>query len=137
MSNLLRISEAATLALHAATMLAAYPDQRRSTREIAKILGASQNHLSKVMQRLAKAGLVSSTRGPDGGFELARPAQEISLLQVYEAIEGPLESCSCLLGEPICNGRCILGGLTEEINERVSQYLSETTLDSLTGVYTG
>ena len=83
-------------------------------------------------------GLVEATRGPKGGFRLAKPGSEISLLQVYEAIEGPLADTTCLLGEPICRGdKCILGGLLETVNRQVREYLASTTLADLTGVYGG
>ena len=136
MSNLLRISEAASLALHTAALLAANRKQVLSTREIAAKLQVSEAHLSKVLQRLAKIGLVESTRGPKGGFRLNGTPEQITLLEVYEAIEGPLAPTSCLLGTPICNGqRCILGPLLVQVNRQVSEYLSGTTLSELTEVH--
>ena len=65
-------------------------------------LSASEAHLAKVLQRLAKAGLVTGTRGPGGGFRLTRPAKEISAREVYEAIEGRLQVERCMVGKPLC-----------------------------------
>ncbi len=138
MSNVLRISEAASLALHAAVFLAANPGKPISTREIASALEVSEAHLSKVMQRLARTGLVNSVRGPKGGFLLARSPARISLLEVYEAIEGRLLPANCLLGTPVCKGEgCILGDLVETLNGQVREYLSRTRLSELVGVYGG
>jgi Rrf2 family protein len=135
MPNTLRISEAASLAMHTMALLASRP-QRLPTGQIASVLGASEAHLSKVMQRLAKAGLVRSLRGPKGGFALARPAERIALVEVYEAIEGPLADSKCLLGRPICGGtRCILGRLLGSVNRQVRQYLEATTLNKLAEVF--
>lgn len=136
MNNMLRISEAASLALHATTLLAANCNRPLSTKEIAAKLRASEAHLSKVLQRLGKVGLVDSTRGPKGGFCLAKAADDISLLEVYEAIEGPLQDSVCLLGEPVCQGEeCILGGLLEMVNQQAREHLGGTFLSDLADVY--
>ncbi len=138
MNNVLRISDAASLALHSMVLLAANEDEVLSTRAIAATLQVSQAHLSKVMQRLAKVGLVASTRGPRGGFKLERPGEQINLLEVYQAIEGELMPTHCLLGIPICRGdKCILGGLLAVINRQTREYLAGTSLSDLTDVYGG
>jgi Rrf2 family protein len=92
-------------------------------------LSASEAHLAKVLQRLAKAGLVTGTRGPHGGFSLARPAREISLREVYEAIEGRLEVERCMLGSPVCSKPdCPLGSLFARLSDDVMQTLERMTL---------
>lgn len=132
MPNLLRISDAASLGLHTMAYLANDPERRVSTHEIAEALGVSENHLAKVRDRLVKAGLVEAVRGPHGGFRPAKPVNGITLLEVYEAVEGPLRPGSCLLGKPLCGrGQCILGDLISSVNHQVIDYLSGTTLDKL------
>ncbi|MBN2212203.1 MAG: Rrf2 family transcriptional regulator, partial [Sedimentisphaerales bacterium] len=117
MSTALKLSEGCSLAIHAASLMAGEPERSFTTHELAKTLGASENHLAKIMQRLGKAELVSSTRGPSGGFRLNRPATHINLMQIYEVIEGPFTSEFCLLKKPICQGqKCVLGGLISRIN---------------------
>ncbi len=138
MANLLKISEAASLALHTMVYLAAKNERLVTTHEIGEVLRVSEAHLSKVLQRLGKVGLVDATRGPKGGFCLAKAGEDISLLEVYEAIEGPLADTVCLLGEPVCQGNeCILGGLLETVNRQAREYLAGTTLADLTDVYGG
>ena len=100
MATMLRISEAASLAIHAMAVVAGKPEEVHSTHGVATALGVSEAHLAKVMQRLTRAGLVSSVRGPKGGFVLARPAAEVTLLAIFEAIEGHLEPKGCLLKKP-------------------------------------
>ena len=135
MSNFWKVSDAATIALHAMTLLAAV-DEKVSTREIASRLRVSEAHLSKVLQRLHKAGLVDAIRGPGGGFALSRPGQKITLLEVYEAIEGRFTPSECLLGTPVCGGeKCIMGGLLETVDRQVKEYLSGTKLSELVDVY--
>lgn len=134
MAKCLAISDAASLAMHAMTALAQNGNQKTSNKALATDLGVSEAHLAKVMQRLARIGLVSSTRGPGGGFKLDRPPDRITLLEVFEAIEGPVGRSSCLFERPVCTGElCILGGLLGEVNEQVQSYLSQTTLSGLSG----
>lgn len=136
MSQALRISEAASLALHSMVLLAAKPEGPLSTHEAAAELRVSEAHLSKVLQRLAKAGLVTSTRGPGGGFVLAKEPTEISLLEVYETIDGPLGAGECLLGDPTCRGEaCLLGDLVRSVSEQMRSYLSGTRLADVTATY--
>jgi Rrf2 family nitric oxide-sensitive transcriptional repressor len=128
MSSVICASEAATLALHAAGILAAR-EAPVSTHAMAQTLGASEATLSKVMQRMVKAGLVTSRRGPHGGFELAKAPGETTLLEVYEAVEGEIEVTRCLLGAPVCGKeRCPLGGLFERVSREVAEKLAATTL---------
>lgn len=136
MNTALRISEAASFAFHTMAVLTAEPDRRHSTKELAKILCVSEAHLAKVMQRLAKQGLVKSVRGPGGGFRLGVNENDITLLEIFEAIEGPFQPSNCLLGGVLCGGRkCIFGELLKTVNEKVLTYLSETRLGELADVY--
>lgn len=127
----MKVTEAASLALHTTALLAGEPDRVMTTGELASALKVSENHLSKVLQRLTKAGLVRSTRGPKGGFTLNKNPDEVTLLNVYEAIEGPLEIKTCLFGRQVCNGSCILGGLLASVNTQVRDYLSTARLSSM------
>jgi len=108
------------------------PGRRFTNQEIAERLMASSHHLAKVMQRLAKAELVNSTRGPQGGFRLADSAESMRLITIFEAIEGPISEGGCLLGEPICEGSdCVLGEVIQSVHRQVRDYLAKTTLAEL------
>ncbi len=132
---MLKISDATALAVHATALLSNKPAEHRSTREVAGSLGVSQAHLAKVLQRLGRAGLVRSVRGPRGGFALAHEPSEITLMQVFEAIEGPFAPRSCLLGSQVCGGAaCLMGDLLVRLNEQVRTYLAETTLSAVASI---
>jgi Rrf2 family protein len=136
MASILKISEAASLALHTVVYLATQHDGLVSTKEIARVLHASEAHLSKVLQRLARVGIVSSVRGPKGGFALRESPEKISLLEVYQAIEGPLALNNCLSDHPSCSGKqCVLGTLIGTIHEQITKYLSKTTVAHLNRTY--
>jgi len=136
MSGPLRMSEAASLALHASVYLAFVRNGPVSVRRIAEALDASEAHLSKVLQRLAKARLVTSTRGPAGGFALSRPGDQITLLEVYEAVDGPLDGPDCLFGRSVCAGRgCICGDLLSDVRSRTRARLAGTRLSELGHVF--
>ena len=129
----IRFSEAVSLALHTMVLIASNPQTRWTTREIAVTLGVSANHLSKVHTRLVNHGLLSSTRGPKGGLSLGREPDKISLLEVYELIEGQIPEHSCLLGKPVCNRSCCqFGDLLSNINAQVKEYFRKTRLSDFT-----
>lgn len=89
MSSVVRFSEAASIALHG-TVLIAKSDKFLNVTKIAEIIGGSRHHVAKVMQRLSKEGYIKSMRGPTGGFLLVKKPEEISFLNLYEAIEGKI-----------------------------------------------
>lgn len=88
---------------------------------------------AKIFQSLVKAGLVRSNRGTGGGFALQKEPQEITVLEVIEAIEGRIAFQRCLIEPTACehSGGCALCGLFEEAQDRVKQTFSQTTLADL------
>jgi len=115
--------------MHAMGLLATAPETSFSVRTIAASFEVSEAHLAKVMQRMVKAGLVTSARGPGGGFSLSRKPAEIILLEVFQAIEGPLDPADCVFNVPHCRGTgCILGNVLVEVNDILWKHLSGTTL---------
>ena len=139
MNTVLNISEAYSLALHAMAMVASSEDRKPvSAHAIASRLGVSEAHLSKVMQRLTRAGILASVRGPGGGFSLDRPEGEITLLDVYESVEGPLNLGDCLIGTQICGGKsCVFDSLIHDVNDRFKDYLENTTVERIKNVIGG
>jgi len=128
------ISEAATLAIHALAYIATQKDPKPiSTGRVAESFGFSEAHLSKVFQRLNKSGFLRSVRGPRGGFMLAKDPEEITLLDIYEAIDGPISRHGpCLLHKKECEfGDCVFGDLLETIPEQIESHFSGTTLADL------
>ena len=118
MHNILNVSEGATIALHTADYLSGR-DGLSSAADIAKALGVSYNHLSKVLQQLTKAGLIAPVRGPKGGFELSAAGKRARVKDFINAIDAAFSAQACLMKTKVCRGRgCILGRFLEETNER-------------------
>ena len=137
MSGIVHISEAANLGLHAMILIAGRSEEAVRSRDIAAALGASEDHLAKVMQGLVRSGLVTSTRGPRGGFKLQRPAADIRLLDIYESIEGEMRPKACLLGMPRCAGQCVLGDFIVSTNEAFRRQFASTRLSDVAGAIPG
>jgi Rrf2 family protein len=132
MADILKISDATALALHSMVHLAIEPDGQSTTAEIADIFQASRHHLAKVHQRLTKAGLIYSQRGPAGGVGLAKKPDEITLLEIYEVMEGSMLCNPCLFGKDKCpRTDCVLGVLLPGLARQVRDYFQETTLAKL------
>lgn len=130
MQNIIRISEAAVIALHAVEQLRKDTEHPRSTADIADELGVSYNHLSKVMQRLTKAGFVVPLRGPKGGFSLTQKTDRATFRDIIESIEGPLVFSDCLMGERTCGRKnCRFRRLLTETNKKFEKVLSGRLAD--------
>lgn len=126
MRTLLKISDAAVIGLHAVDLMGKDPQRPRSAAEMAGELGVSYNHLSKVMQRLTKAGFVTPLRGPKGGFELAPKTGGAALKDIIEAIEGPLVFSDCLMDTKVCGRRaCLFSELLADTNKRLGKMLAQ------------
>jgi len=131
--GVVQISQAASIALHGMGLLALY-GKRMSIGELSEMISVSEPHAAKVFQRLVKAGLVNSTRGPNGGVELSIPASKISLYDIYEAIEGKPSPDYCLINRQSCPfGACIFGTMLKKINDEFVSYMSGKTLADLVG----
>ena len=137
MKSIFRISDAASIAIHTVIILAANRDKLYSTKEMSSMLKVSDNHLAKILQRLVKTGLVKSVRGPRGGFTVAKPDDDITLLDIYEAIDGKLELSNCLLGEPFCNSECLLGDFVSSINAQFEHFFKTKTVAFFTAKLKG
>ncbi len=131
MSDPLKMMEGTALALHAVVWIA-IRNRPVTTAEIAESLSASAAHLSKVLQRLVRAGLLTATRGPRGGYALAREAEKITLEEIYMALEGAPRIDGCLFTAPVCGkSRCIMGQAVEKARRDLREYLRETSIKKL------
>lgn len=126
--NILKISDATSLGLHAMIMLARNPQRLVSVKEIATNLDISANHLSKVMQRLNKAGFIDSIKGFNGGFKLSVDPNDVTFLEIYELFEGKFKGSTCLLSSQKCDGKCILGDLVHSVTKQVKEKFEKTKL---------
>ena len=134
MSKVITLSEAASIGLHGMILIAKAKDEMVNVLFIAEKTGSSKHHVAKVFQRLVKIGLLNSFRGPSGGFSLRVPPEKITLLEIYEAIEGSIQITDCPLDHKICAfDKCILDNVTNAMTLQFRDYLkSHTLLDYLT-----
>ena len=131
MSTLINISEGSSLALHGLAIVAIKSPERVNVKYLAKTLNASEAHLAKIFHRLSKAGYVKSVRGPAGGFDLAQDAENLTFLDIYEAIEGKVNLQYCPLGKDKCQfTHCIFGKKLNTISEQIYNDLKDIKLSS-------
>ncbi len=125
MPGVVHISEMVSLALHSIVLIASGGKEIVNVKEISGAIGCSEAHLVKVLQRLVRAGFLYSIRGPKGGFGMAKAPEEISLLDIYQVIEGPMRIDGCPTNHHICCFKsCIFGGLPEKLNREFIDYLT-------------
>ena len=111
--------------------MASAPERAFSTAELAEEFGLSRNHLSKIMQRLAGAGLIATRRGGGGGAVLARPASEIRLGAVVRLLEAGPPLVECLHpdgGACSLDGQCRLKGRLRSAEAAFFADLDRSTL---------
>jgi Rrf2 family protein len=103
------------------------------TRTLAENEDVSYQLACKLMQQLHAAGLVESSMGPKGGFRLSREPAAISILEVIEAIQGPLRLNRCLLSDAACprQDSCPVRVKIGELQDRMDAYLGGVTLGEL------
>jgi len=129
MAKVFTLSEAASIALHG-IILIAQEKGGLNVLKIAERTDTSKHHVAKVMQRLVKAGYLSSQRGPSGGFVLRRDPKEIHFLEIYEVIEGPIEVGECPMDKQICPfDQCIMNNVTSKMTLDFKDYLKNQTVD--------
>ena len=131
MNKVVQLSEASSIGIHAMVLIA-QSEVHMNVSDLAERIGASRNHLAKVMQRLVKDGFVKSSRGPTGGFLLAKVPEEITLLDIYESIEGPIEPASCPLDRQVCPfEKSLMGGVVNKATIEIREYLKANTLKEM------
>jgi Rrf2 family protein len=121
-------------AVRAVVALARLPaDTYAGAASVAREIGAPPNYLGKLLQTLAREGLVQSQKGLGGGFRLARPPEDISLLDVVEPIEQVSRWSGCILGWPECSDRspCALHDRYKAVRDAYLRLLTQTTIATL------
>ena len=130
----MQLTRAADYAVRVMVHLAGLPVGTRTTRdELAAHGDVPEHFLSKILQSLARSGLIAAHRGMMGGYELARPAESVTLLDVVEAMEGPLVLNVCVAEGPTCQrkGWCSVHRVWEEAQNALTAVLRAATLKQL------
>lgn len=134
----MKVSAKARYGLRILLDLALFAGEKpRSIKDIAKSQQISEKFSSRLMIELRRAGLVSSVRGTQGGFRLARNPEQVTLLDVVETMEGPIHLLDCL-GEPeVCprHEHCSITRIWGEVNQTLVEKLSSITLQNVIDRY--
>ncbi len=97
-----------------------------SLAQIAKADHISQSYLEQIFSKLKANDLVSSVKGSDGGYILSRPASQINVFEIVEALEGPLAVFYCMAGESEKIGCSVKGCLTRKVWDELQKNIIKT-----------
>lgn len=113
--------------------LAAAEQVPHSASEVAEQTGLPAATVSKILKLLTRGGLVTSQRGAQGGYLLARPATEITAAEVLDALDGPLALTECSVEAGSCEleASCLVGNAWQRINVAIRRALDEISLAEL------
>ncbi|MCW5766374.1 MAG: Rrf2 family transcriptional regulator [Phycisphaeraceae bacterium] len=126
------LSQTVEYALRAMMHLAALPtDNAANSETIAERTKVPKGYLSKVMRDLVVAGLIDSRRGPSGGFRLARPARDISMLDVINAVDPLQRITRCPLGNPAHLNLCPLHRRLDDAIATMEREFRRTSLEEI------
>lgn len=127
------ISQTSAYALEAAVILAQQPEERVRANQLSDTLAVPANYLSKILNAMARAGLLDSVRGPRGGFRLARPADRIVIEDIIGLFEETGSSRRCFLGRGTCSetDSCPMHEQWRRVSAPMFEFFANTTLASL------
>ena len=131
---MLKLTKKADYALMAMKHLAEHSvGTSRSAKDVADAFGIPPEALAKILQKLAKAGLLQSQHGINGGYMLARPASTISAFEVIQAIDGPLFITSCVTTRGECDqtDRCNIREPLRKVNESIEGVLKRIKISHM------
>lgn len=129
----MRLTRQSDYAIRVAMGLATSPGYASDVATLCRRQGMPAAYGAKVVQALARAGLVVTTRGARGGVRLSRPPEAISLLDVVEAVEGPTVFTRCMLWPGECPEpeRCALHPVLDGLRQAVTGYLGAISVAEL------
>lgn len=110
-----------------------YPKGPVTIKEISERQGVSVSYLEQILNKLRKADIIVSVKGPGGGYVLSRKPSEISISSILRELEGPVALTSCLAPHGTCSriDICVTQMLWRELGEKIDVFLSNTTLEDL------
>ncbi len=129
----MQVTKTLDYAVRSLTYIGHKPIVKRSMKEISENQHIPLNYLAKIMRRLVKNGIVKSMVGPDGGYTLRKSPSDISLRDIYEAIEGEIRIVDCMDGNGICHlhETCPQLPVWDRVQLSMVKILEETTLEQL------
>ncbi len=132
----MQITKQADYAVRAMAYLAKIENnQRAATSDIAEAQKIPPSFLAKIISQLSIAGLIHTSRGAHGGVMLSRPAGKISMLDVVEAIDGPITLNDCVLAPDNCDQSedCPMHEIWQDLQKDFVKKLGNSTFDKFVG----
>lgn len=130
----MRLSTKGKYGLYAMIYLAQHAGEGPQTLKAIAELGTPEAYLEQLLGSLRRARLVTTVRGAQGGYQLSRPPEEITVRDILEAMEGPVSFSECVSGtDSICarSGQCPAKGLWEYLTGQVNHLLDSITLTDM------
>jgi FeS assembly SUF system regulator len=133
---MLRISKLTDYATVILAALAAEPERVQTATALAERTRVAAPTVSKLLKQLQRSGLVTSTRGLHGGYQLAKPATQITAATIVDALEGPVAITDCAAGHGHCciEDTCSVGRSWQRLSHAIRRSLQEVTLAQLAGL---
>jgi FeS assembly SUF system regulator len=130
---MLRISRLTDYGTMILVHLAGRPGRVCSASDVAAATHVALPTVQKILKLLARAGLIVSVRGAEGGYSLGRPAESISAADILDVLEGPVAITECSLSDSQCELEplCAVGGAWQKINKSIRVALDDITLADL------
>jgi Rrf2 family protein len=127
------VTREADYAVRTILYLARNSNRLASVTEIAHAMQIPKSFLAKLLQRLVRSSLLMSSRGVNGGFQLARKPSDITLLSIMEAVQGPAVINVCAVDNKLCklSSTCVVHPVWVEIRKEVEKRLERETVDKL------
>lgn len=125
------LSQTAEYALRAVFYLAERPERGPvRVNDVAEALGVPQNYLSKILHVLAREGVLTSLRGPRGGFQLGRNPKQLHLIDIVTHFDDLPSGRRCVLGRPQCSDTnpCGAHARWKPVSERIGAFFRDTTV---------
>ncbi len=125
------LSQTSEYAVRAAAYIASHSDAGPvRAKDMGKEISIPSHYLSKVLRKLVEAGILTATKGHNGGFLLARPPKKITILQVLESVEQKVPAKHCIFGWRMCNSKspCVLHHRWSAVNDAFQKWARTTTL---------
>lgn len=130
----MQLTKASRYGLYALVMMARAPEGRVTASDVAAQLAISEHHVSKVLQQLARAGIVAGARGAGGGYGLARAPDDVTMLEIVQCLEGARPPPACVGCELAGTDRCSAGGVACAVHGVLDELATDAyyTLESIT-----
>lgn len=129
----MKLSTRGKYGLYAMYYLAIHSGEGPQTLQSISTMGVPKQYLEQILGNLRRAGLVSTVRGAQGGYQIATKPEETSLRDIIDAVEGPIELSECTSAESNCqrSGSCPVRWVWQRVTDSINQELEKIKLSDM------